>query len=379
MTESTALTISSTAKHALGTRDISGFLRDDDIVAQLSPFVEANGISYSELIAQLKLAVLRDPKILACSPESIVNAVATALGWNLEIGETVYLINYKGKLTPVASYRGLAHLMRATGAVRDIHAYCVYANEIFDHEQGSNAYITHRPMKDPGDRGALIGAYWIAKLPHQYQSFEWMRIEEIDEIRHAHSKQWASGPCPSWWAEKAMIRRAAKLFNTNLRLKQVFEEDERVEFGEQPLPKETPDVPLSPADEDDDSHPYDPAETADVQAEWVAESSGPVEPVEGEDPRQEPTPERDAMASLLAQAEHERNALEYTTLAKRLRNLLKHPACLRFKDPIKQAHAEGQTPTRNQLRTYIGMCEEEIEIASKQHAVKLGSTAPLGT
>lgn len=200
---------------------------------QIRPFLPV-GVSYARVVAAAQLAAMKTPALHQCTPQSLVMSIAKILQWGLEIGETAHLVPFGRECTPIADYKGLAHLMIEFGAVRHVDARCVYANEFFEQVQGSDARITHQPLADAKARGALIGAYCILRLPFQQVVFDFMPIADIDAIRKAHSKQWGKGDCPAWYAKKTVVRQVAKLIlkgRKASRALDVIEQDAQQEFG----------------------------------------------------------------------------------------------------------------------------------------------------
>lgn len=161
----------------------------------------------------------KTPAILECQPASIVSAVARALRSGLEIGETCYLVPFKGRCTFMADYKGLAQLMIAARAVRAVEMEAVREGDEFEFEMGLAARLRHVPMwsKDRKAR-AVTHAYVILRLPNGASTFKVMGAEEIDAIRQEHSKQWKSGPLTAWYACKTVLRQISKTMPKDKRL-----------------------------------------------------------------------------------------------------------------------------------------------------------------
>lgn len=215
----------------------------------IRPFLPV-GVSYDRVVAAAQLAAQKDPKILLCTPQSVIMSVARIQQWGLEIGTTAHLVPFGTECTPIADYKGLAHLMIESGAVRYVDARCVYANEFFEQEQGSDARLVHRPISDVKTRGQLIGAYCVLRLPFGQSVFDFMPLGEIDAIRLAKSKQWKSGPCPGWYAKKTVIRQVSKLIPKGKRIDKVIgviEEEAATEFGAPQLAAPDEDEVIAPA------------------------------------------------------------------------------------------------------------------------------------
>jgi recombination protein RecT len=193
---------------------------------QIAPFVP-KGMNPDQVVQQVYWATKKTPALLSCDFETVVHSVITILGWQLVIGETAYLIPFKdtatGKLvcTPVADYKGLAHLMIESHAVRAILAEPVFEHDDFAFQYGTHRRLDHRPVGDPKKRGALVWAYCIFDLGRNLgEVFKVMSIEEIEVIRKTYSKKWHPTKvpvCPPWYAVKTVIRAAADLVPKTLR------------------------------------------------------------------------------------------------------------------------------------------------------------------
>ena len=164
------------------------------------------------ILAGTIAAAVQTPAIFSCTKQSIYLALLKVARWQLDVGEGVYLIPYKGVCTAVPSYTGLIALARRQKLVRHIEAYVVYEGErdTFDFAYGSPGYIKHKTCP-AAKRGKIIYAYAIIILPGGIERWHVMPIEDIDAIR-AKSQKWSptSNPpvydCPAWYAQKTVVR-----------------------------------------------------------------------------------------------------------------------------------------------------------------------------
>lgn len=214
---------------------------------RIEPFLFP-GQTVERVMQAVYLATKQEPKILNCTGESIVRAVARVAQWGLEVGTTAHLVPFGDQCTPVADYKGLGELMLAARAIRQApEAACVYEHETFAMERGLYPRLEHQVIHDPAKRGKLIGAYCVLRPTGAgtVPVFEYLAIEEIDAIRQKHSKQWKQGPCPPWYAKKTVVRQAAKLVPKNPRLATILAEtDDEIPEGtfepaaDEPLPRQ---------------------------------------------------------------------------------------------------------------------------------------------
>jgi len=232
-------------------KGIVGLLGSDAARLRIEPFLPA-GVRVDRVIAAATMATKVTPDLLKCTPESIVMAVARIQQWGLEIGTTAHLVPFNTKVklpdgkeeyqkicTPVADYKGLIELMVASRAVRMVEARCVHEGDHFVYRQGLNPQLDHIPCSDHKTRGRIIGAYCVLRLPFGSSVFEFMSIEDIDEIRIKHSKQWKNGPCPPWYAKKTVVRQGSKMVPKGSNVANalaVMAQDTQEEFGTFEIP-----------------------------------------------------------------------------------------------------------------------------------------------
>jgi phage RecT family recombinase len=209
--------------------------------ARIEPLLAPDD-TYERIVAVTARAVRKQPDLENCDPSSLVDAAATIVGWNLEIGDTAHLVPFKGKVVPIMDYKGMAQILISSGVVRAVEPWAVYEKEIasgdFQVYGGTDARIIHVPHSKATDRGKLAGAYVIFRLKNQYSTFKWMPIEDIDAIRRQHSLKWKDGECPPWYAIKTCIRQARKVLATTPALTKAFakafdafEQDEALELA----------------------------------------------------------------------------------------------------------------------------------------------------
>jgi recombination protein RecT len=274
-------------------------IRAAERIAPLLP----KGTTIDHVAASVYLACKKDPKLMECTPESIVQAVSRVVMWGLEIGTTAHIVPFNTKVrvpqanggtrdewqlvaTAIADYKGIAHLMLSSGAVRAIETRVVRDGDAFDYALGLSPRLEHQPTAKSTAR--ITHAYCILTLKFGYKTFLVMDAEEIDAIRQQHSKQWKSTeqrplPLPAWYAKKTVLRQAAKLIPTSPRLAavmRVVDEDTELELMEiaesarvYPARVDPDDTPVAPshqlqhgvqAADDDDAEVTDTGDATSV-------------------------------------------------------------------------------------------------------------------
>jgi recombination protein RecT len=197
----------------------------------------------------------KDPKVLLCTGESILNAINQAASLGLEINSATgeaYLIPYKTTATLVPGYKGLVKLATRSREVQAIEARLVYDGEKdFDVFYGTESRIEHKPDFDiKREANAVRFAYAVAKLPNGGTTFEVMTRLQLDAIREG-----SSGKNQAPWTQhreemyrKTVTRRLCKYLPMSPELAQAVELSDRFETG---TPEEVPGVKaLNAATED---------------------------------------------------------------------------------------------------------------------------------
>jgi len=185
------------------------------------------GMKKNVLLAAFWNAVLKNPKLHQCTPESIVGALLKCAEWGLlPGGDNVYLIprhNNKKPGRPLEcnaqkGYQGLIELIyRVTGA--NVEAHVVYENEWngkegkFDYQFGTNGYLHHKPAFK--NRGKPVCAYALWKKDGVVD-FDIISMEEIEKRRKmslSYQKAEKFGTKDSSWHlwPEAMMRKSAIL------------------------------------------------------------------------------------------------------------------------------------------------------------------------
>ena len=151
-----------------------------------------NALDPKRLINIVFQASTRDPKLLECTPESIVHCLMQSATLGLELASPlqhahpVPFNNSKtGKVDAVfmAGYRGIIHLVRKSDAnVANIEARLVYANDVFELAYGFEPKLIHIPCLEK-NRGEIIGAYMMVKFTDSREPHvEWMCREDIAAV-----------------------------------------------------------------------------------------------------------------------------------------------------------------------------------------------------
>lgn len=171
-------------------------------------------------------AVQRNPKLLECTPVSVINSFMIMAQLQLmpsDISGEAYVIPYKNNDILEAQfqlgYQGLVTLFYR-GLVKAIISEIVYKNDVFS---VVNSVIDHRPDVFSEDRGEAIGAYAIVDLTTGGRISKVMSKAEIIKIGKRFSKSfngkftpWDEHNDPQLWMwKKTVLKQIAKLIPKN--------------------------------------------------------------------------------------------------------------------------------------------------------------------
>ena len=144
-------------------------------------------------------AMLRNPKLLDCTVESMLQAAMFFAQLGLEpILGRAYLVPYLNskniegrwvkqlEVQAQVGYQGLVDLARRSGTISDVWGSSVYENDIFDLSYGMQRDLIHKPwfmdpVKRKADAGAgdFLGAYCVWQLKDGTKHPEFMPATEI--------------------------------------------------------------------------------------------------------------------------------------------------------------------------------------------------------
>lgn len=161
-------------------------------------------------------------KTAAENPDSLISAVQNIASVGLSLNPALkhaYLVPRDKKVCLDFGYKGLSHLAYESGAVKFVQAEIVYEKDKFILRGRGEEPIHERDPFNP-DRGAIRGAYCIAKTVDGEFLVETMNINEIYAIRdrtqaYKAFKEGKTKSCP-WTTDegemikKTVIRRASK-------------------------------------------------------------------------------------------------------------------------------------------------------------------------
>lgn len=152
-------------------------------------------------------AISRNPKLMECTPESVVGAIMNCATLGLEpnlIGHAYLVPFYNGKTRRMEAqfqigYKGLLDLVRRTGDVSRVYAYEVRENDDFEYELGVNATLKHKPALT--GRGEVTGYYSVYHLKDGGYGFFYLSKDEAMQHAKRFSKSQTNGTLFGPWAD----------------------------------------------------------------------------------------------------------------------------------------------------------------------------------
>jgi len=191
----------------------------DRIVSALPGYV-SKGVFLSAAIEFL----IANPKALSYDRQSLDRAIIGAAFLGFPLGEPFSLATIGGfknrresasarLASLMIEYRGHMALVYRSSRVVAIEARPVYSADAFDYDLGPGAYLHHKKATE-ADRGALVHAYALARLPGNNTSIEVITRHEAEQARkdspnaHKSASLWQTRPAAMWC--KTAIRKLTK-------------------------------------------------------------------------------------------------------------------------------------------------------------------------
>ena len=155
-------------------------------------------------------ALTRTPKLLDCTPESLMRCLLDLSAFGLEPdGRRAHLIPYGAQCTLVIDWKGLAELAMRSGVIAKLHADVVCENDTFEYNLGA---ITCHKIDFRKPRGEVYAAYAMAQTKTGEVFVAVLSKDEVEAVRK-RSRSGTSGPWVSDWnemAKKTAFRRLSK-------------------------------------------------------------------------------------------------------------------------------------------------------------------------
>lgn len=213
---------------------LRGQVKKDEIAK-----VMGNAASGERLIKMFAIASSRSPKLLQCTPISVLDAMVRCAELKLIPGTlgSIYLIPFfngktkKMECQTIIGYRGLVELARRSGQISTIASEVVRKGDIFEFEHGMEDKFRHVPQA-PED--ALKTHVWArARFTDGSYQMVVMTAAQVDKVRKmskaSGSGPWVDHPEEMW--KKTAVRRLCKMLPLTIEVEAAIAEVDRSEVS----------------------------------------------------------------------------------------------------------------------------------------------------
>ena len=230
-------------------------------------------LSVERLLRIVFTSTMRNPKLLDCTKESILQSIMLCgqLGIEPILGRG-YLIPYNNSVYQNGKwvkqlecqfqpgYQGLVDIARRSGKVDDVFAEVVYEKDEFEIRYGTERRLHHKPYIGESDPGKVLGAYAVWYLSSGIKPFEFMPLHKIYKRRdRSQAYQYAQKnpnnakaqdiPWITWEDEmcrKTVIKHSSKLMPASIEFLDAVVLDNAAEIGTTQMGLLKDDITLLP-------------------------------------------------------------------------------------------------------------------------------------
>lgn len=208
--------------------------------------VAGAAMSAEALVKLFAIAASRTPKLMACTPLSVLDCMVKCAELKLmpsTLG-SVYLIPYENRKANtcecqlIVGYRGLVELARRSGHISTIQAEVVREGDEFEFEHGIHPKFRHKPCASDMSDGKITHAWAMATFKDGAHQLVVMTRAEVDRIR-GMSRAGKFGPWAEHYGEmakKTALRRLCKYLPLTVDVEVAISNVDRAEvsldFGE---------------------------------------------------------------------------------------------------------------------------------------------------
>lgn len=193
---------------------------DKELTARLPMFQQVlpPSVSPQRLMRTVMMSCERTPKLLECTPQSIMNAATTAAVLGLECDGVTgqgFLVPYGNVATFQVGYKGYNTLAARSGYT--INGAVVREGDEFDYMLGTGGFVHHKPLLN-GTKRRIVATWAVAESHGRPNIVVVMSIEEVEQIKaksagaRKKDSPWndLAGPGYAAMVEKTGKRRLAR-------------------------------------------------------------------------------------------------------------------------------------------------------------------------
>lgn len=219
---------------ALSPLDLVKYNLNKTYLAQVKNFYDGDTNSAMRFMTGFIDYIRRVPKLLECSPISLINSAMTIASFRFtpsSVAGEAYIIPYGDVATFQIGYQGYVTLLYRAG-VRSIQAEIVREHDEFTLENGVPSHKVD-PRASKEKRGDAIGAYVKVVLPSGEPVYKYMNGEDILSHAKKFSKAFTKSDSPwkkendpelNMWKKTVLIQMKAML-PKNSEIARAMEED----------------------------------------------------------------------------------------------------------------------------------------------------------
>lgn len=199
-------------------------------IKDLIPTAMAKHMTPERITKIILAAASRTPKLLECSPMSILRACMTATQLGLECDGILggaYLVPYWNSQARCMEaqfqigYQGMMELARRSGEIARIEVEVVRKGDRFRCTKGIEAVLEHEPDWEADEIGEFRAAYAIARYRDGGYQFCVLTKAEVDRFR-SFSKGSERGPWKDHYeamAKKSAVRQLCKMLPKSVEIR----------------------------------------------------------------------------------------------------------------------------------------------------------------
>jgi recombination protein RecT len=195
------------------------------------------------LVKLAQVVISKKPELAECSTISVLECLMTCSRLGLEPNEPggVWLVPFKGVCTSIIDYRGLIDVCRRSKQIAVVHAgvRCEKDSWVFSVDTEAATLVKLKHTAADGDRGAVLGFYFVAKLDSGECQATYLSKGQVDQFR-ARSKADQKGFSP-WQSDyeamaiKTVCRRGVNLLPRTPDTQALREELHREDTNDSPM------------------------------------------------------------------------------------------------------------------------------------------------
>ncbi len=215
-----------TTEQPLAKNDIRSLLQSEKVRDQIELALPRH-MTPERMMRVALTAVNKNPKLLDCTPESVLLSLMTCSQYGVEPdGRNAHLVPYnnkKGEQWVMEcqfqwDYKGLVAQIRKAPEVADVYADYICEKDVYKISRGLHRDLIHE-VDIVKPRGPIVAAYSVCLFRDGTTSFELMTIEEIEAIRmRSKSTDKKTGKSIGPWlndytemCKKTVVKRHSKM------------------------------------------------------------------------------------------------------------------------------------------------------------------------